>query len=508
VAYLLRLDRLYNTEMVPLQEAVSSRGLSDTRSVVAFVLNLIAAIFGPAFLGAQQAAWLIYVHLPWMPLVERQLLVNIVFAALAAFLVSRFWSAKITAKWVWIVPLILLLVRMAMYALGPTHGSVMQNLGSSSHYGFWRHFFSPDPSKSYPGYDQYGDFLIFTVGTFRAATYSLVIWALARREKSGLHNLVVEPASDASRPTGPAIWARPKVPWLSATNLLIGINIVVFAAMVASGMSLISLFFSGASRIQDWGGNFGWLTLRGEPWRLVTHSFLHWNIFHLATNMICLWWVGRMAERVCGPFVLVGIYLLTSIGPAFLRATWAPLGTSAGASGSILGIAGFVIAVVFIGKLKLPANQLFYRRMPVFLLVVVLAALSPGVDNVAHLGGFASGVVLGFFFSKAFRTPSSHKALAAARLFEGREAIERHEYAEAVQHLQIYIETRPNDAEGHALLGHSFHALERFDDAAQEYQLALNLGCPHDVISANLVEIQERGNAPDDAKATSVSGLP
>ena len=46
-------------------------------------------------------------------------------------------------------------------------------------------------------------------------------------------------------------------------------------------------------------------------------------------------------------------------------------------------------------------NHLFYRRMTVFILFNLISAFSPGVDNMAHLGGLAAGLLSGFYQRKS-----------------------------------------------------------------------------------------------------------
>ena len=497
--------------MALLQEGAPSRGFVTARTIAAFCLNLYAAISGPASLSGD-ASRLLYIHVPWMSMVQRQFLISVVFAAVAAFCVSKFWSTT-TAKWVWIVPLPLLLIRMAIYGLGPAHGSVMQSLDPSHHYGLWSHFFSPDPSRSHRGYAEYNDFLLFTNGMVRAASYSLTAWGLTRWEQSRLRSLSVEPTSveptpDLPSPLKPALWPAPKLPWFSATNLLIGINVGVFFAIVASGTTFFAwFFFPAALPLDHWGAYAGSRMLHGEPWRLITGSFLHWGFGHLLSNMICLWWIGRITEKIVGPLVLTGIYLLASIGPALLEATLNPQKVSAGASGPILGITGFLIAVVFHGKVKHPQNRLFYWRLAVFIFLFLLTVLSLRTDQVLHAGGFATGLLLGLIFANSFRGSSSHRIFLSTRLFDARNAIESEDYVHAIEQLQIAVEAVPKAAEPHALLGYSFHALHRDDDAAREYQLAQELGYTNEVINNHLHEIANSSVTTEDGKATATGSL-
>ncbi|HEV2987881.1 MAG TPA: rhomboid family intramembrane serine protease [Candidatus Angelobacter sp.] len=384
----------------------------------------------------------------------------------------------------------------------------MQNLDPNPHFGFWKHFFSPDRSRSFQGFAEYSDFTLYTMGTVRATIYSLTAWALERWEHSIPWPRSVEPASDLSSRAQPAFWPASKLPWFAATNLLIGINVAVFVAMVVSeGPSLFSFFFIGSNQLTRWGAYVGSHILSGEPWRLITGSFLHLGFGHLLDNMICLWWIGRNTEKMAGPRVVTGIYLLTPLGPAFLRGALYPLSVSAGASGAIFGLMGFLIALVFHGKIKLPQSKLFYWRLAIFIFVSLLSVLSPRVNNFAHVGGFAVGLLLGLVFVHSLRGASAHRIFLPTRLFKARNAIDNEDYAQAVEQLQMCVESVPNAAEPHALLGYSFHALQRYDDAAREYKLAQELGYSNEVINNHLHEIANSSVTTEDGKATATGSL-
>jgi Rhomboid family len=49
-----------------------------------------------------------------------------------------------------------------------------------------------------------------------------------------------------------------------------------------------------------WGTNFGPETLSGGWWRLFTSVFTHFGLMHLLLNMVTLYQIGRLAERLYG----------------------------------------------------------------------------------------------------------------------------------------------------------------------------------------------------------------
>src|SRR5262249_53990838 len=51
----------------------------------------------------------------------------------------------------------------------------------------------------------------------------------------------------------------------------------------------------------------------GEPWRLLTHAFLHGGLLHLAVNTISLLNIGPLLERSIGPVRFAVVYVITAI---------------------------------------------------------------------------------------------------------------------------------------------------------------------------------------------------
>src|SRR5215813_14433407 len=124
--------------------------------------------------------------------------------------------------------------------------------------------------------------------------------------------------------------------WRSALQLTAGStrrmcslrsNCLVFIAMTARGASPI---LPETDDLLRWGADYGPYTLGGQYWRMVSSSFLHIGILHLAVNMWCLLRLGRMLEKLVGAWIVAGVYLLTGVGAALLSLSWNPMRVSAG----------------------------------------------------------------------------------------------------------------------------------------------------------------------------------
>jgi membrane associated rhomboid family serine protease len=55
-----------------------------------------------------------------------------------------------------------------------------------------------------------------------------------------------------------------------------------------------------------------------RPYQLVTHLFMHGDIWHLVFNMFALWMFGRVLESVWGPKRFFVFYFVTGLGAAIL----------------------------------------------------------------------------------------------------------------------------------------------------------------------------------------------
>ena len=185
--------------------------------------------------------------------------------------------------------------------------------------------------------------------------------------------------------------ARPR---FSATLTLVGLNVLWFGAMVASGIS-----YDDTQQVLRWGADYGPLTLGGQWWRLVTSMFLHFGFFHLAFNMWALFNVGRVAEALFGSRAFLALYLLSGIGGSLASVLVHPLAVSGGASGAIFGVAGGIIAALGLTR-RGPGNEVLLGRILPSLVLFVLYNLvvgfrSTGIDNMAHLGGLVVGAAFG-----------------------------------------------------------------------------------------------------------------
>ncbi|KAK4684349.1 hypothetical protein P7C73_g5833, partial [Tremellales sp. Uapishka_1] len=148
-----------------------------------------------------------------------------------------------------------------------------------------------------------------------------------------------------------------------------------------------------------------------QSWRFVLPIFLHVGVIHLALNMIAQITAGAQVERELGtiPFLIVyfagGIYGFV-LGGNFSR-TGIP---SVGASGALFATNACVLVDLLLhwkyeARPKLKAFLLAIE----FLVGIAIGYIPNAVDGLAHLGGFAMGLLLGSILYPSISETKRHR---------------------------------------------------------------------------------------------------
>jgi rhomboid protease GluP len=193
------------------------------------------------------------------------------------------------------------------------------------------------------------------------------------------------------------------------TQVIVGINVLVFLAMVLSGVSPVSPM---PMQLVKWGANFAPLSLGLQPWRMLASNYVHIGIIHIFFNMWCLWNLGMLAERIFDRWSYLLVYTASGIAGSLASLWWHPGGIGAGASGAIFGLAGGLIAVLYLGKLPIAKDALkpTLKSLIMFAAYNLFFGLAPGIDNSAHLGGLAAGLGLGAVLAGSVTAPPEIRA--------------------------------------------------------------------------------------------------
>ncbi|MFP2931691.1 rhomboid family intramembrane serine protease, partial [Pyxidicoccus sp. 3LG] len=154
------------------------------------------------------------------------------------------------------------------------------------------------------------------------------------------------------------------------------------------------------------GVNSGLVLQGGDWWRLLTAPLLHGDVFHLALNGLCLWFVMATVEGMVGR-AWTGLLLLVGAlgGGALSMAINADTVVSVGASGVLMGLLGALLAL----SRRLPAGpektqlQLLSVQLLVPSLIPIGMSRTGGeIDFAAHLGGALAGGAVGLLLARVW----------------------------------------------------------------------------------------------------------
>ena len=173
----------------------------------------------------------------------------------------------------------------------------------------------------------------------------------------------------------------------AAVYLLLTANIVIAGLCFSqSGAAAVP-----TALLYRYGAMYSLALQRHEYWRLFAYGFLHANIVHLATNMLCLaLWGGHLEKRVGALYFLL-IYVCALVFGAIVgNASHAATPyLTVGASGATSGILGALLCLWILGKIDLQAN-FFAINIG---LNIALSLSNSRIDWGVHLGGFAAGLI-------------------------------------------------------------------------------------------------------------------
>ncbi len=147
----------------------------------------------------------------------------------------------------------------------------------------------------------------------------------------------------------------------------------------------------------------------------ITATFIHVNIFHLASNMIFLWAFGRRIEDACGAWRYLGFYLVCGLSADLISTVIrnGELIPGIGASGAVAGLMGAYMLLFPGGRIRtflllvfiptFPRVRAFWFLLYWFVIQIVpayqvyVSQPSYSINYWAHIGGFVAGIFIFLF---------------------------------------------------------------------------------------------------------------
>jgi membrane associated rhomboid family serine protease len=177
----------------------------------------------------------------------------------------------------------------------------------------------------------------------------------------------------------------------SSVLVLIAVNVLLYIATLADPDLIYTLGLQPST----------WME---RPWTLLTNLFIHGGLWHLAANMITLFFFGRYLSMTVGEARFLIVYFVGGIIGNFFFILLGPSNTL------VIGASGAVFAVGGAFTLLAPKMKVFVFPIPVplplWVAVIggfIILSFLPFVAWEAHLGGLLVGLAAGYFFKKRQR---------------------------------------------------------------------------------------------------------
>ena len=132
---------------------------------------------------------------------------------------------------------------------------------------------------------------------------------------------------------------------------------------VATG-GIVGIYCPGPEGLVDVPRMAAPVRLVAEPWTLITSMFLHApnSLLHILFNMIALYSVGPVLERMIGHWRFLGLYVISGLGGSLGLMVWAAVAPGGigwqmaayGASGALFGL--FASLLVGISPVSAPIS--------------------------------------------------------------------------------------------------------------------------------------------------------
>ena len=190
---------------------------------------------------------------------------------------------------------------------------------------------------------------------------------------------------------------------MSVVMILLILNGGIFLLELSAGRQLINIFGLWPMGVQE----FGAAAPHFQIWQLITYSFLHGGILHLALNMYALWLFGSRMEYMWAPKAFAIYYFVCVIGAGLVQLIIATYAAKQGAIYPTIGASGGVFGLLLAFGMTFPNERLLLIFPPVVLkakwLVIIYGAIElwagvtgtvAGVAHFAHLGGMLFGYIL------------------------------------------------------------------------------------------------------------------
>lgn len=161
---------------------------------------------------------------------------------------------------------------------------------------------------------------------------------------------------------------------------------------------------------------------QGSIFGIFTYMFIHSSIYHLISNMICLYRIGSALEEKIGAVKLTVIYVISGLyGAIFdILINLHSKTITIGASGAVCGL----LTALIVQTLFTPKKQrcLNVRSLMINVILILISGfLSPTVNQFCHIGGMIGGIICMLMICAADKFDLHKEALSTIEIIREKE---------------------------------------------------------------------------------------
>lgn len=186
-----------------------------------------------------------------------------------------------------------------------------------------------------------------------------------------------------------------------ATYLLACVTVIIFASV-----NLLSIPASAT------GCSESWSYVLTHPWNLLTYMFVHYDVWHLISNLAGLLLFGNLLERLTTGLTMVCVYICGGMAGAVCYQCGGLIDAT---TGILCGASASVAALMSATVVYAPGLRINYKHLHIMLTWIIAITLpllfvSTGKGTMlAHSGGLAAGILYAFALSYRQRKTSEHR---------------------------------------------------------------------------------------------------
>jgi uncharacterized protein len=143
-----------------------------------------------------------------------------------------------------------------------------------------------------------------------------------------------------------------------------------------------------------------------KPWTILTSMFVHVDFWHIFSNMLVLFFFGKVIYKMVGGWRFLVIYFIGGLVGNLLYLAIGPQNIAFGASGAVYAVAGTL--VVLMPNMRVALWGIIPMPMWVFAIVFLgILSIPPFAGQhvawQAHMGGLAVGLIAGLIYRRQMR---------------------------------------------------------------------------------------------------------